>query len=207
MTSTYEKWSLDVPEDFRFSIKLSKEITHSKDLESGIAGLDQFMRTAGGIGDKKGCLLIQFPGKITLEHFHQVEQIMKELELNDPHHQWKKALEFRNPGWYIGETWEMLDEYDAAVVLHDIPKAKLWESPVRADHVYIRFHGMKGDYRDSYPESFLNQKALEITRWLNEGKEVYVYFNNTIGSAFENAVYLSTVLGLDKNERPRTIDH
>jgi uncharacterized protein YecE (DUF72 family) len=194
LLSTYEKWSLDVPDSFQFSIKLSKEITHAKNLEGDLAGMEKFMRSATGIGSKKGCLLIQFPGKISLDHFEKVEQILQELQHNDAANEWRKAVEFRNPSWYTGETRELLDEYGAAMVLHDIPKAKIFEDPGNADFVYIRFHGPKGDYRDSYTESFLQSKAAEIKEWLTDGKDVFAYFNNTIGSAFDNAVSLKKML-------------
>jgi uncharacterized protein YecE (DUF72 family) len=194
LLSTYEKWSLDVPGDFQFSLKLSKEITHAKNLEGELSCMDNFLRSAGGIGKKKGCLLVQFPGKITLDYFTKVEAIMSELQIHDPSNEWRKAIEFRHASWYTGETFELLDEYGAAMVLHDIPKGKNIDEPGKTDFIYIRFHGPKGDYRDSYTDNFLRQKAAQINVWLYEGKDVYVYFNNTIGSAFDNAVSLKRML-------------
>jgi uncharacterized protein YecE (DUF72 family) len=80
------------------------------------------------------------------------------------------------------------------MVLHDIPKAKLSELRGHATCVYIRFHGPNGDYRDSYTEDFLNQRAMQIRQWSTEGKDVFSYFNNTIGSAYENAMRLKSLL-------------
>jgi len=194
LLSTYKKWSLDVPENFRFSLKLSKSITHAKDLQGDLTAIEQFMTSAAGIGSKKGCLLIQFPGKISLNFYHQLEQIMQELQAHDPNDEWRKAIEFRNNSWYISETFELLNEYNAAPVLHDHPKAKFFDAKGKADFVYLRFHGPKGDYRDTYTDSFLQEKAAEIAVWLSDGKYVYGYFNNTIGSAFENAVSLKSFL-------------
>ncbi len=194
LLSTYKKWSTDVPEDFKFSLKLSKSITHAKDLQGVLTSIEQFMTSAGGIGNKKGCLLIQFPGKISLQFYNQVERIMKEVQAHDPYNEWRKAIEFRNNSWYISETYELLDEYNAVPVFHDHPKAKFFDVNVKADFVYIRFHGPKGDYRDSYSTSFLLDKAAEISGWLTEGKYVFTYFNNTIGSAFENALRLKSFL-------------
>ena len=122
--STYEKWSKDVPEGFRFSLKMSKDITHAKDLQGGLVSMRSFIHAAAGVGHKKGSLLLQFPGKITLDYFGKVEGILRELQQQDPTHQWRKALEFRNDGWYTGETNELLDEYGAVMVLHDFKKAK-----------------------------------------------------------------------------------
>ena len=194
MLKTFERWAADVPEGFQFTIKLSKEVTHVKELKGELACMNTFVNNAGGLGHKKGCLLIQFPGKITLDYFEQVEQILYYLEKEDAAKEWKKAIEFRNPTWYIAETREMLDENGATMVMHDIPKAKLTEYKGKASFVYLRFHGPKGDYRGSYDDRFLRDKAEEIRQWQTGGKDVYAYFNNTAGNAYENAFALKTML-------------
>lgn len=185
--TTFEKWARDVPEDFRFTLKLSKDITHAKELCYDIACMDKFLQAATGIGHKKGCLLIQFPGKISLAHFNQVEQILTELHEYDPKHEWRKAIEFRNSSWYIRETIELLDEYEAALVYQDFSKAKTPSIEGNANFVYIRMHGPTGNYRDSYSDHTLNEVAEKIRQIQLQRKDVYVYFNNTAGNAFENA--------------------
>jgi uncharacterized protein YecE (DUF72 family) len=192
MYSTFEKWSQDVPVDFQFSVKLWREITHCKNLNADLEQVDKFLKAAAGMGKKKGCLLIQFPGKITMEYFKEVENIIERVAQLDSG--WKKAVEFRHNSWYIGETYEMLDEFDASLVLHDIPKSRLLENKTKANFIYLRFHGPKGDYRDSYADAFLKEKASQIKGWLKEGKDVYAYFNNTIGSAYDNAHTLKNML-------------
>ncbi len=187
LRSTYEKWANDVPEDFQFTLKLSKDVTHAKDLTGDLACMENFLQSATGAGHKKGCLLIQFPGKITLEHFNQVELILEQLRIHDPARAWRPAVEFRHESWYVGETTELMNEYNAAMVLHDFSKAKNSTLPGKAGFVYMRFHGPAGNYRDSYADLFLAERAEEITEMLREGKDVYAYFNNTIGSAFQNA--------------------
>ena len=187
LRATYEKWVADVPDDFRFSLKLSKAITHDAALAADISCMENFLATAAGIGIKKGCLLIQFPGKITLGHFSQVERLLEQLRISDPSGEWRKAIEFRNESWYIGETTELLDEFDATMVIHDFAKAKLATTACKADFVYMRFHGPAGNYRDAYTAKFLEEKAVEIKTISASGKDVYAYFNNTIGEAFENA--------------------
>ena len=58
----------------------------------------------------------------------------------------------------------------------------------------MRFHGPTGNYRDSYSHHVLDEKAEQIREYLKTGKDVYVYFNNTAGNAFENARYLQSKL-------------
>jgi uncharacterized protein YecE (DUF72 family) len=187
MPATFEKWSNDVPKNFRFSLKLWKEITHVKDLKIDLKKIDQFFSAANFIGDKKGCLLIQFPGKINLGYYRQIEKILHRIQRVNHLQPWKVVVEFRNADWYVSETMELLDEYNSSFVLHDIKKGKNQDVNKNADVVYIRYHGPQGDYRGSYPDSFLLEQAGKIKRWLISGLDVYAYFNNTIGNAFENA--------------------
>lgn len=194
MPTTFVKWMLDVPDHFQFSLKLTRDITHDKKLMGDLVHLEKFIEAAKGVGEKKGCLLIQFPGKITLDHFAEVEEILRELVYQDQGNEWRKAVEFRHASWYVGETYELLNEFGATVVLHDIPKGRMMDFAGKAKFVYQRFHGPKGDYRDSYSESFLKEKAKQIKKWMKEGKDVFVYFNNTIGQAFDNAKTLQSLI-------------
>lgn len=194
LRSTYEKWEKEVPEEFKFTLKLGKDITHAPDLKGDQNCMNHFLLAATGIRNKQGCLLIQFPGKISIEHFTQVEEILIYLRVLDPEQKWKKAIEFRNDSWYIGETTELLNEYNCTMVTHDFPKGKIASSITKANFEYWRFHGPTGNYRDSYSDQFLQEKAEMVKELTGSGKDVYVYFNNTAGNAFENARYLQSLL-------------
>ncbi|PWU02093.1 MAG: DUF72 domain-containing protein [Bacteroidetes bacterium] len=194
LRSTYEKWVADVPEDFQFSIKLSKDVSHHPNLAAGISSIESFMQAAAGIGVKKGCLLIQFPGKINIEHFVQVQHLLEQVQMSDPLGEWRLAVEFRHESWYIRETEELLDEFNATLVIHDFSKAKLKEKMSNSNFVYLRFHGPAGNYRGSYAEKFLEEKSKQIRSFSESGLDVYAYFNNTAGNAFENAKFLSLML-------------
>ncbi|MEO6721881.1 MAG: DUF72 domain-containing protein [Ferruginibacter sp.] len=196
MASTFEKWSLDVPDNFRFTIKLSKEITHIKELKIELCNIDLFLKAADRIGEKKGCILVQFPGKISFDYYNKVEEILQRLTASEYRNDWCIAIEFRNPTWHVSETFELLNEYEASIVLHDIPKAKNQEVNKGAAFIYIRYHGPKGDYRGSYTDDYLKAEFKKIKGWLKEGKDVYAYFNNTMGSALENAIKLKTIARL-----------
>ncbi len=194
LLSTYERWSTDTSDDFQFSLKLSKTVTHAKDLESDLSCVANFMQHGGGVGAKKGCILVQLPGKISLDHLTKLEEILQTLREEDPNEDWKLAVEFRNDSWYTGETNELLMQFHATKVLHDHPKGKNMEADPKAPFIYQRFHGPTGNYRDSYSDTFLKQKAEQIKEWSKEGKDIYVYFNNTAGDAYNNAVYLKKLL-------------
>jgi uncharacterized protein YecE (DUF72 family) len=102
LRSTYEKWVADTPDDFQFSLKLSKAITHDATLASDISCMENFLVTASGTACKKdACLSIS--RKITLEHFSQVERLLEQARMIDAAPEWRKAIEFRNESWYIGK--------------------------------------------------------------------------------------------------------
>lgn len=187
MYSTCEKWAYDVNYNFRFTIKLWKAITHVSNLEFNAMDIEQFLKRIEAFEHRKGCLLLQFPGKITLEYFKKVEEILHLINHLEFTPGWQKVLEFRNPSWYVGETFELLDDCNASMVIHDNPKAKNETLNKTANVVYMRFHGPKGDYRGSYSLPFLKEQTVRIKEWIKQGKDVYAYFNNTAGDAFLNA--------------------
>ncbi len=194
MLSTFEKWTNEVSEKFQFTVKLWREITHVKELRFDPNNIDPFLKAADYIGNKKGCLLVQFPGSITAEYNDQVGQLLQRLQQADTKNQWRKAIEFRSVTWYNNETYKLLERYDAELVLHDMPKSKNLDVNEAANFVYYRFHGPKGDYRGSYSNDFLEEQSEKIRRWLSAGKDVYAYFNNTMGNAYENAMSLKEMV-------------
>lgn len=195
LRKTCGKWAADVPDDFRFTLKLNRDVTHAKELKYDETLIEKFMEAAEGIGKKKGCLLIQFPGKITVEYFSQVEQILTQVKTFDPSEEWKIAVEFRHESWYIRESTELVDEFNAAMVLHDLPKGNIETIADHAGFAFIRFHGPEQGYRGSYSENLLKKKAAFMLQQSQEGKDVYAYFNNTAGGAFDNARYLQQITG------------
>lgn len=49
---------------------------------------------------------------------------------------------------------------------------------VTAPHVYVRGHGPRGTYEGEYPERRLRAWADTRRAWCDEGRTVYVYFDN-----------------------------
>lgn len=194
LPSTVRKWADSVPDNFVFTFKLWREITHIKGFTYKREDVLRFMGTIDQAGSKKGCLLIQFPPSLTIEKFAQVEDLLGIIQSIVPEHGWKTAIEFRHPSWYIGEVFEMADEYNCSIVLHDMPQSANKQLNKNAGFVYLRFHGPAGDYRGGYTNGFLQQQADQITEWLKAGKAVYTYFNNTIGDALQNVITLNRLV-------------
>ena len=190
--TTIEKWGKSVPDNFRFTFKVSKSITHAKDLLFSSKELELFIETVDRIGDKKGCLLVQLPPKLSRE---KEEELAGLLEcLHDNTIGWNIAVEFRHPSWYHREIYRLLEGYGIGMVHHDMPRAITPNIKISESFEYIRFHGLEGTYRGSYEDAVLYQYAKQIANWLKGGKEVYVYFNNTIGNAIGNLQTLNKMV-------------
>jgi uncharacterized protein YecE (DUF72 family) len=183
---TVSKWMTEVPDDFRFTFKLWKEITHVPDLFFKESDVHAFFNVVSAAAEKKGCILVQFPPKLTRASFAQLDLLLACIKKNNPAGEWKIAAEFRNKSWYVSEVYQLLNLYGTALVVHDIPKSHTPLIDHLSDFMYIRFHGPTGNYRDSYAQHFLEEYATYIREWLHEQKTVYVYFNNTAGDAYRN---------------------
>lgn len=186
MASTVAKWASDTPDNFKFTFKLWRDVTHSKSLQFNAEEVNNFIDRIALAGEKKGCLLVQFPGSIKPVFMPEVKLLLTQIRIADPTAEWKVAVEFRHQEWYHQRTYDLLDSFQMGLVLHDKLRDGGAFVDMEADFVYVRFHGPGGNYRGSYDDQYLYEYASYIREWIADGKEVYVYFNNTMGSAIEN---------------------
>jgi uncharacterized protein YecE (DUF72 family) len=189
--STVAKWADSVPDDFTFTFKLWREITHAKDFVFDMQAVDHFMSVIDHAGDKKGSLLIQLPPKITIEKREPLELLFERVR----DYGWHNAIEFRHPSWYTSEIYAMADNYDFSIVMHDMPASINSVANQGSRFRYLRFHGVEGDYKGSYTDEALYAHSVQIKQWLKQGLVVYVYFNNTIGDAIKNLQTLNNLVG------------
>lgn len=189
--ATVAKWAALVPEQFRFTFKLWKGITHNKSLKFNKEDIVTFFNSINSVNDKKGSLLIQFPPSIGRDYTVQLEDLLNCIDESNPTLDWKVAVEFRNKSWYHENVYDLLNFYKATMVIQDIPKSATPLLNQKSDFLYFRFHGPTGNYRESYSEDFLKEYTTIIDEWIEEGKTVFVYFNNTMGDAFNNLTTLN----------------
>jgi uncharacterized protein YecE (DUF72 family) len=65
--STYQRWAGDVPDHFRFAVKMPKTITHDSRLRDIREPLLRFLGEIAGLGDKLGPVLIQLPPSLKFD--------------------------------------------------------------------------------------------------------------------------------------------
>ncbi|MEO7211447.1 DUF72 domain-containing protein [Mucilaginibacter sp.] len=190
MAATVRKWAENVPDRFKFTYKLWRNITHNKALVYNPVDVIRFMQVIGQTGSKKGSLLVQFPASITVASRAQMQMLLQDI-YNANTDGWHIAIEFRSNTWYRDDIYSLLRGYQMGLVLHDMPKSAPPMLEQDVPFVYLRFHGPGGGYRGSYSDEILSEYAGYITEWQEEGKTVYTYFNNTMGDALKNLLTLN----------------
>ncbi len=76
-SSTVVNWRESVPDNFRFTFKVSKTITHVKGLDFNDKDVEAFVQTVAHIGNKKGCLLVQFPPSLKIDKAEPVAKTFR----------------------------------------------------------------------------------------------------------------------------------
>ena len=183
----FERWYKETPQDFSFSLKGSRFITHVKKLKDVELPLSTFFNTTAPLMEKFDIVLWQLPPNIKANL-----KVLKDfIEALRPY-PYRYAFEFRHKSWINNKVIKLLSASNIALCMADWPDF-INELPLTADFVYIRRHGKDGNHSASYAIEQLKKDAKRIKSYLKEGRDVYIYFNNdTQGYAPQNAMELKT---------------
>ena len=111
--------------------------------------------------------------------------------------QWRSvrhALELRHRSWFVPAVADRMREAGVSVCMGDAPDFPMWRE-VTSDLVYVRLHGHTRKYHSSYSMPNLRRWADDTRRWLDEGRDVQIYFDNDgEGHAVHNAITLRALL-------------
>jgi uncharacterized protein YecE (DUF72 family) len=183
---TYARWAETVPEDFRFSVKLPRVITHDKRLVDADGPLGTFLEAAGALRSKLGPLLIQLPPSLAFEAAPATAflQVLRGQTAG------AVVCEPRHPSWFEPDADALLAEHRVGRVAADparVPEAALpggWPG-LR----YYRLHGSPRMYYSEYDPEFLADLSRKLTG--EDAVETWCIFDNTTsGAATGNALAL-----------------
>jgi len=190
---TVERWHDAAPDRFRYAVKGSNYLTHSKKLrdpEDPVATITSRMAPLKAF---HGVWLWQLPPNLHVD-VARLERFLSALPGGPGH-----AVEFRHDSWYVDEVEHTLARHDVAWVwLSDrqMPDA----APVTADLVYLRLHGLDEDpdrrYRWDYSTDELAPWVGRLRAAAADGCDGWVFFNNDFdANAPRNAATLIDLLG------------
>ena len=190
---TYQRWAASVPDDFRFSVKLPRTITHDAKLVDIDAPLRQFASEAGTLGDKLGCILVQLPPKLDFDARVAADFFAR---LQDSFG-CMIACEARHPGWFGEAATELLRERAVTRVIADPAKGQEGPHVPTTGSIYARLHGSPRIYYSAYTPEYLARLAQDMAVHAAAGRSVWMIFDNTAsGAALANALEVQSQLPL-----------
>jgi uncharacterized protein YecE (DUF72 family) len=200
---SFQAWREQTPDDFVFSVKGGRFITHMKKLRGVETPLANFFASGVlALGDKLGPLLWQLPpnlgfdrgrvadflallprtttaaAKLAAQHDTRVEG--RAWVTTDADRPLRHAVEVRHSSYECAEFLDLLRDQDVAVVTADT--AGKWPMVLEptSDLAYVRLHGAEELYVSGYDEAALDQWARRVRGWQDRGCDVVVYFDNDV---------------------------
>ena len=196
--NSLQNWKDNVPDEFVFSVKASRLITHLKRLNNVEEALATFLSRVRLLGPKLGPILYQLPASFERNDLRLGSFL--QLLPADLHH----VFEFRSPTWFVQQVYDLLQRYAVGFCSYHMAGTA---SPLLAlgDVAYFRFHGGQGLYQGSYSRGELEVWAQNLIRFASSKSELYVFFNNDAGGyAVTNAIELNRIM---QGEDPQRIAH
>jgi uncharacterized protein YecE (DUF72 family) len=166
------RWSEEVPDDFAFSVKAPRRISHDKRLRETEPDVAEFLRRTSVLGPKLGPVLFQLP-PFMRKDLPRLEDFLGLLP-----EALRTAFEFRHPSWQDDSVYETLRARAAMLCIADTDEG---ETPLvsTSDAGYLRLR------REQYDDADLRAWVEQIAR--QPWDRAYVYFkheNAGLGAKF-----------------------
>ena len=190
--ATYARWAASVPDEFRFSVKVPKSITHAARLERAQSLLDAFLPGPFELGEHLGSLLVQLPPSLvfdapTVRIFCRALRSRVDTAV---------VFEPRHVSWFTAAADDLLGQFRIGRAGADPPPAPGAGLPgAWPETAYFRLHGSPRMYYSSYPAEYLDTLARRLAAFRADGAAVWCIFDNTAhGAATADALALRSLL-------------
>ena len=162
---TIETWRTATPENFRFVLKASQQITHRQRLKVPSEALEYLLSVVPGLESRLGMILYQLPP------FFKCDVPRLEAFLSVLPRGMAAAFEFRHESWFIEDVYRLLRKHRAALCIHD---ADDHTTPMEltAAFTYVRLR------RSEYPPAQMEEWQVRIRGWREQGIDVYAYIKH-----------------------------
>ncbi len=189
----FEGWYKRTPIGFAFAVKGSRFITHMKRLKDCREPLSLLLENASPLKEKLGVLLWQLPPRFKYQR-ERLEEFCILLSTLPRSKRLRHAFEFRDESWFCQEAFRILEEFHFALCIAHGSGLPFTEK-VTSHFVYLRLHGGEVLYGSNYSDKELKGWAEKIRDWGDNGRDVFVYFNNdAYGLAVRNALTLKKLV-------------
>jgi uncharacterized protein YecE (DUF72 family) len=191
--TTVDTWRERAPAGFVYAVKVGQFGSHRMKLRDPSRWLANHLDRVTRLGDLLGPNLVQLPPNWR----RNTARLDEFLAAAPSSMRW--AVELREQSWLHDDVYAVLAQHGAALCVHDLLADHPWERT--ADWGYVRFHGpdaRRHPYHGRYGPRRLRDATSRIEGWIDDGHDVYAYFNNDyLGAAVEDATWLARRLGRD----------
>lgn len=189
---TYARWARCTPRAFRFAVKLPRTITHEGKLRRARSALERFLEESGGLGSRRGPLLVQLPPSLEFD----LRTAARFFDLLRSLYRGHLVCEPRHPTWFSPRAEVVLMRHEVGRVAADPAPVERGAAPGGwPGIVYYRLHGSPRKYWSRYDPDFVATVASSLNQ-VAPATDAWCVFDNTAsGAAFENAWALHTLLG------------
>jgi uncharacterized protein YecE (DUF72 family) len=175
--ASFRKWHNEVPDDFTFSLKGPRFLTHRNELESAAPYIDRFL-TSGllELREKLGPILWQFA---PTKQFDAAD-ISAFLDLLPPEREGRKlrhVIEARHRSFQCPKFIDLLRKHDVAVAMVDDAHHPAFDE-LTTDFVYLRLRRCAEDEPTGYPPDAIDRWAERLNAWSADGRDCFLYFIN-----------------------------
>jgi len=175
--SSYKKWHDETPDDFMFSLKGSRFITHRSDLSTAAPFMERFFASGmAELGDKLGPIVWQFAGSLKFDEAN-VATFLEALPKTLGNRKLRHVLEVRSRSFLDPAFYRLMERHGAAIARVEDDKVPLIEA-VTADFIYARLRQCRDDQPAGYPPEALDTIAQRFRAHAGEGRDCFVYFIN-----------------------------
>lgn len=183
----FENWYIKSPEQFSFSVKVPRIITHYKQFKETESLLEEFYELAkAGLKEKLGCILFQLPPQFHYS-IEKLNEIIKQTNIF-----FTNVIEFRHISWWRKDVFAALKENNISFCGVSYP-GLISNAITNSDTVYYRFHGVPKLYYSKYDNAYLERIVNQIKE--SNVQTAFLYFNNTASAAaLENARFVQELV-------------
>lgn len=184
--SDLKKYTEITSDDFTFSVKMNKTITHFKKLKDCKQLIEEFQNLIEeGLEEKLGYFLFQMPPS-----FHYNEENLERV-LNYLPKKTENILEVRHASWWEGDAEKILKKHKVSLCNVDFPGLNSHFTKTSSEF-YLRLHGNPELFKSSYSSEKLQEFSKKIP---DKCKHYSIYFNNTYYEAgYKNAIELINIV-------------
>ena len=170
-------WQAQTPENFVFSLKFPKVITHDKMLENCSEETSVFLERVRLLKEKLGALVLQFPSTFGIKHIPLLNNFLRTLPK-----EYHYVVEVRNRKLLNDKFYSVLKDNKVVLAWADSPLMPQI-SEVTSDFIYIRWLGDPRHIKGNLGRIEVDRKA-QIKAWAEKIKpflerkdEVFGYFS------------------------------